>query len=57
MLLSEDMVGVPLNLNLNPSPSQDLLLMLVDQKAKKGLSMLASVLDLGYLEEDRIAAT
>lgn len=57
MLLSEDMVGVPLNLNPNPSPSQFSLIMPVDQEAKEGVTMLESVIDRGYHEETRIAAT
>lgn len=51
------MVGIPLNLNLNPAPSQFLLLIPVDKEAKKEITMPASVINPGYHEENRIAAT
>lgn len=57
MLLSEDTVGVPLNLNLKPSSSHFVLLISLDQEAKKGVTMLTSLINLCFPEENEISVS
>ena len=51
MILAEDTTMIPLNCKLRLLPSHSGLLMPLNQQAKKGVTVLAGVVDLDYQAE------